>query len=263
MDTTRTAWAVIAGIDGSLAAVHAAEWAADEALDRSVPLRLIAITKISHPSNEDYQRDIKHAETSLRDAQAAVEAMGRAVKVETEIRRGQPAAILISESGDAAMICLGSVGIGHYSRALLGSTAIEVAQKADCPVAIIRSQRDRPRQHVNWIVVAVTDAPGRDAVIDQAMREAQLRKLPVLAIGALADDDLDDHLQPWRRWYPDVHLYPVATGEGVARFLNEHDDWIPLAVVGSADVGQLDSIVGPYKHPVFQHTESSVIVVHA
>lgn len=268
MDTTRTGSAVIVGIDGSQAAIHAAEWGTDEALDQGVPLRLIAVTKATHPSTEDYYRDIKHAETSLEKARVAIEATGKPVKVETEIRRGQPAAVLVSESRDAAIICVGSVGIGRYSRALLGSTATEVAEKALCPVAVIRSRLDQSRRDVDWIVVAVNDAPDRDVVVDQAMREAQLRNLPVLAIGATrhdaaASDELDNYLQPWRRWYPDVRIYPIATGASVARFVEEHDDMAPLAVIGSADADRLAAIIGPHEHPVFRHAESSVLVVRA
>jgi hypothetical protein len=195
--------------------------------------------------------------------------MGKPVKIETDILRGSPGAILVSESDDADMICVGSLGIDRYSRALLGSTATEVAEKALCPVAVIRSQPDQPGPHINWIVVEVDDAPDRDIVIDQAMREAQLRKLPVLAIGGTVPADssevspheLDNRLWPWRRWYPDVHIYPVTTGHNVTRFLKTIDDLVPMAVVGAADAGQLGQIVGPQDHPVFRHAESSVLIV--
>jgi nucleotide-binding universal stress UspA family protein len=208
MSDRRIGPAVIVGIDGSQAAIHAAQWAADEALGRGVPLLMLAMIKATHPSAEDYHRDVAHAEASLQAARLAVEAMGRPVKVETEILRGQPGALLVSESDDAEMICVGSVGIGRYSRALLGSTATEVAEKAHCPVAVIRSQPDQPGPDINWIVVGVGDMPGRDTVVDQAMREAQLRNPPVLAIGTTRADateapahELDNRLWPWRRWY--------------------------------------------------------------
>jgi nucleotide-binding universal stress UspA family protein len=269
MNDRRIRPAVIAGIDGSQAAIHAAEWAADEAASRGVSLLMLAIIKATHPSAEDYHRDVAHAETSLQAARLAVEAMGKPVKVETDILRGPPGAILISESDDAEMICVGSVGIGRYSRALLGSTATEVAEKALCPVAVIRSQPDQPAPDINWIVVAVSDAPGSDVVVDQAMREAQLRKLPVLAIGTTHADaaeavshELDNRLWPWKRWYPDVHIYPVTTGANVTRFLKTIDDLVPLAVIGAPDAGELARIVGPQDHTVFPHAQSSVLVVH-
>jgi len=268
MSDTRIRPAVIVGVDGSQAAIHAAEWAADEAASRGVSLLMLAIIKATHPSAEDYHRDVAHAEASLQTARLAVEAMGRPIKVETDILRGPPGAILVSESDDAEMICVGSVGIDRYFRSLLGSTATEVAEKALCPVAVIRSHLDQPGPDINWIVVEVNDAPDRDIVIDQAMREAQLRKLPVLAIGTVPADAsempshrLDNRLWPWRRWYPDVHVYPVTTGRSVTRFLKTINDLVPMVVVGAGDAGQLAQIVGPQDHPVFRHAESSVLIV--
>ncbi len=268
MSDRRIRPAVIVGVDGSEAAIHAAEWAVDEAFSREVSLLMLAIIKPTHSSAEDYHRDVAHAEKSLRAAQVAIEAMGRPVKVETEILRGRPGAILVSESDDAEMICVGSVGIGRYSRALLGSTATEVAEKAHCPVAVIRSQPGQSGPNINWIVVAVGDSPERDTVVDQAMREAQLRKLPVLAIATVQADaadapshELENRLWPWRRWYPDVHIYPVTTGVNITRFLKTIDDLVPMAVVGAADAGDLARIVGPHDHPVFPHAQSSVLIV--
>jgi nucleotide-binding universal stress UspA family protein len=268
MSDRRIRPAVIVGIDGSQPAIQAAKWATDEAAGRGVPLLMLAIIKGTHPSADAYHRDVAHAEASLQTARLAVEAMGRPIKVETDILRGSPGAILVSESDDADMICLGSVGIDRYFRALLGSTATEVAEKALCSVAVIRSQPGQPGPDINWIVVAVNDAPDRDIVIDQAMREAQLRKLPVLAIGTGPADasqepshELENRLWPWRRWYPDVHIYPVTTSRSVTHFLKTIDDLVPMAVVGAADAGQLAQIVGPQDHPVFRYAESSVLIV--
>jgi nucleotide-binding universal stress UspA family protein len=184
MTSNRIGPTVIVGIDGSQAAIHAAKWAADEASGRAVPLLMLAVLKATHPSAKDYDRDLAHAEASLRAARAAVEAKEIPLKIETDILRGQPGVILVSESDHAEMVCVGSTGIDRYSRALLGSTATEVAEKAHCPVAVIRSQPHQPGPAINWIVVMLDDSPERDVVVDEAMREAELRRLPVLAIGS-------------------------------------------------------------------------------
>ena len=265
MTNNRIGPTVIVGIDGSQAAIHAAEWAADEASGRGVPLLMLAVLKATHPSAEDYHRDLAHAEASLRTARAAVEAKEIPLKIETDIVRGQPGVILVSESDDAEMVCVGSTGINRYSRALLGSTATEVAEKAHCPVAVIRSQPDQAGPAINWIAVAIDDSPERDLVIDQAMREAELHKLPVLAIGTDRSEasahELGNRLEPWRRWYPDVRTYPVTTRDGVTHFVKHNDDLVPLAVIGGADAGQLAQIVGPYDHPIFRHPQSSVLII--
>lgn len=57
-----------ASIDGSHAAITAALWGVDEAISRAVPLRLVSVIKPTHPSPDDYDRDLAHAERSLRES---------------------------------------------------------------------------------------------------------------------------------------------------------------------------------------------------
>lgn len=259
---------VVVGIDGSDTAIHAAQWAVDEAVSRSVPLRLVSVIKATHPSKEDYYADVHHAETALRAASAAIEATGKPVKVETTTQSGPAGAVLIGESRDADLICVGSVGIGRYARALLGSTASELAERARCPVAVIRPPTDQRQGDVNWIVVVLNHEPDNQAVAEAAMVEAELRHAPVLALGAPADD-LDDsrhdglerQVQQWKSRYPEVHLYPIATRDDIAHFLEHHHERVQLAVIGPSDAGQLARIIGPQGHPVFRHALSSVLVV--
>jgi nucleotide-binding universal stress UspA family protein len=264
MTSSQPHTSVVVGIDGSEAAVRAAEWAIDEAVSRNVPLRLVCVMKDNHPSMEDYRRDVEFAEISLRAAQSAIQATGKPVKVETAIESGLSSVKMVSESRDADLVCLGSTGIGGYARALLGSTAADVAEKAHCPVAIIRAPDGRPPQDINWVIVAVNDAPGNEAVVDAAMVEALLRKAPVLAIGVESKDldhELESRVQELRRRYPDVHVYPVATHDDIARFLEDSHERVQLVVIGNSDAGQLARIVGPHGHPVYRHAESSVLVV--
>lgn len=99
------------------------------------------------------------------------------MKVETEILRGRPAAILVSESEDAEMDCVGSTGIDRYSRALLCSTATEVAEKSHCPVMVVRPQQDRARQQINWTGVVVDDAPASVLVVPSGERSTAAQAL--------------------------------------------------------------------------------------
>lgn len=86
------------------------------------------------------------------------------------------------------MICVGSVGIGRYASSILGSTATELAEKAHCPVAVMRSKVDQPASDINWIVVRMTDAPDNEAVLEYAAREAKLRQAPILALGGRPEE---------------------------------------------------------------------------
>jgi len=250
---------VVVGIDGSATSVGAAQWAIEEAVSRKVPLRLVCVTKARHPSTENYYEDIHHAEESLRAAQAAVEATGKPVRVETAMLDGPPGAALVAESRDAELICVGSVGIGQYARSLLGSTATELAENAHCPVAVIRPHGDEPRDAINWVVVAVNDKHENEAVVEFAIEEAKLRQAPVLIIGKR--DGLDRDVEQWKQRHPDVHIYPVSDGEDIARFLKKHDEPIQLAVIGGAETSELAKIIGPHGHPIFHHAQSSALIV--
>jgi hypothetical protein len=62
---------------------------------------------------------------------------------------------------------------------------------------------------------------------------------------------------------PNVHIYPVPTRAGVARFLAENkDESVQLAVVGGADAPRIAQIVGPRSHPLVTHGDNSVLIVH-
>ena len=135
---TTTTSPVIVGIDGSDAAVNAAVWAVDEALARGVPLQLLYATKPKHLGADDYDADIHRGREALQSACAAIEAAGKAVDVQTDLVDGPAAVALVERSAQAELICVGTVGIDRYARSILGSTATEIAEKAQCPVAVIR-----------------------------------------------------------------------------------------------------------------------------
>ncbi|ORW40827.1 universal stress protein [Mycobacterium paraense] len=259
---------IIVGIDGSPAAITAALWGADEAISRGVPVRLVAVMKLTHPSTDDYARDVAHAERSLREARSAIEARRDTVAVETDILRGPAGPLLVEASSDAAMICVGSVGIGRYARSILGSTATELAEKAHCPVAVLRTDVEAAPPDINWIVVRMTDAPGNDGVVKHAVAEAKLRRAPMLVLGG-PPEDLGDHadgeferrIQDWRRRHPEVRVYPITTKDAIAGFLAANDERVQLAVIGGDEADQLARLVGPHGHPLFRHPECSVLVV--
>ncbi len=259
---------IIAGIDGSPAATAAALWGVDEAISRHVPLRLVAVMKPKHPSPDDYARDLTHAENSLREARSAIQAGGKPVTVEADIVRGPAGPLLVEASSDAEMICVGSVGIGRFARSILGSTATELAEKAHCPVVILRTDPDRPPPDINWIVVRMTDALDNDVVVKHAVGEAKLRRAPMLVLGGRledltedADGEFERRVRDWRQRHPEVRVYPITTKDAIASFLAANDERVLLAVISGAEAGQLARLVGPAGHPLFRHAECSVLVV--
>ena len=264
---------VVVGVDGSQAALDAALWAADEAVDRSAPLRLVHAIGVVRDRSipfDLYRPEIGYGETALRAASAAVEATGKTVKVETDIVWDAPDTALLAESRTAAMVCVGSVGIGWVASRLLGSTAAMLAEKAHCPVVVVRRRTETSVPSTpDWVAVGVDDHAGNDQVVAHALKEARLRHAAVLAVGTWtsvagieAYDELDQRVTRWRRENPDVHVYPVSTGASLARFLAENpEEHVQLAVVGAADSDQLQPIVGPHDRELVAHAKCSVMVV--
>lgn len=262
---------VVVGIDGSKAAIHAAEWAVDEAVARDLSLRLVCVVGLGTEaglSPNEIELDIQYAESVLRQACAAIEATGKDVKVDTAILRGAPGDVLLAESRTAELVCVGSSGIGEVARRLVGSTATTLATEASCPVAIIRHHITDSGSDRRWIATAVTVSADSGEILLAAMQEARLRHAPVLAIGVWQEDfgltpydELDRLLESWRQRFPDVSVHPVTTRSGLVQYLNQENDLVAMVVVGEDEAHRVAQIVGPHSHPIVGHPECSVLVV--
>jgi nucleotide-binding universal stress UspA family protein len=268
MRSTESARPVVVGIDGSTAAINAAEWAIDEATSRAAPLRLVQVVHAVEESgafSDDDRLEAQYAETALHAAHAAIQASGRPVDVDVAMRRGDIDLILIDESCRAAMICVGSVGIGHAASRLLGSTAVSLAKHAHCPVAIIRTDGEPSR--TKQIVAVVDRHPDSDDVIHHALDEARLRKASVLALGVrrwnlglISGQELDRRLGNWLPRYPDVAVHKCIT-DTATEYLVTRNEPIQLLVTGSADANKLTKLVGPHSHPLASYPNCSVLLV--
>ena len=261
MTAANTSGPVVAGIDGSPAALHAALWAVTEATARATTLRLVYVLTPADRTAPEYAEDVARAHAALDTARTTVEVVDAPVTVETAILDGPASEALIAESSGAQLICVGTVGIGRYARSVVGSTAADLAEKAHCPVAVIRTDL-HPQAPLHWIIVGI-DRPGHDAVVEYALREAALRHTPVLALGGGTADSaeaLEDRIRPWRTRHPDVHIHPIAGAGDTAHFLKKHDEPVLLAVIGSDETGELAQIVG-HGHSLFRHGAASVLVV--
>lgn len=97
MTHTHPPAAVVVGIDESASALHAAEWAVEEAVDRDVRLRLVHVVE---PTSA-HARPAAAAEVALRAARAAATRTGVPVQIETVIARGSVVGTLVAESAGA------------------------------------------------------------------------------------------------------------------------------------------------------------------
>ena len=276
--------AVVVGIDGSRTAVRAALWAVDEAVSRHIPLRLVHVldpgdTDDVHP--DDAARRLAAAESALRDAVMAIESTDRAVKIEVEINQGRAVSTLVRASRSALLVCVGTVGLNHFQRGRVGSTAAALASSAHCPVAIIRGH-DRPAQpHADGIIVETDEGPHDGVVLEAAMEEARLRKAQLTVItcwqsqftdvhdaGAVADGNrrvgaqLDRRLARWTRRYPDLEVKSVVVHGCTVNYLAKNPDSVQLVVVGAHDCHHVEELVGPTGNAALRDTDSSLLIVN-
>lgn len=245
---------VVVGIDGSEAAVNAAKWAIDEAVNRRIPLRLVHVIG---PRGERIAAagvsasELESAEMALCQAEKAVLAEKKPVDVETAVLAGDLPEVLIDESRDAAMVCVGTERRG-WQLDLLSPTAAALAARAHCPVAIIRTGPDGTLTADGVIAVVLNDDPDNDEVVHHAMEEGRRRKAIVRQI---------DHRQnSWIRRYPDVSVQTVASGTDVNPG-EKHSSAIQLAVVGETDAEQIAGLTVPNCHPIVGYPNCSVLLV--
>lgn len=268
--------AVVVGIDGSRAGVAAALWALDEAAERDLPLRLVAVSEDGNAQ----------APAAVASAEAAVRQTGTSVLVETEVLTGSPTLSLLEASRTAAMLCVGAVGLHHISGARgeqhrVGSTASAVVASAHCPVAVVRARVEAVRPaEPGWVVVEVDGTPDSAAVLQFGIGEARLRSAPLRVLGgwqsrftdvhdsqAVADGNrmvraqLDRRLSEWRRRYPDLDVRPVAVHGSMLHWLSRHAASIQLVVVGARNAAGVSDLLGPAGLAALHDTDCSVLVV--
>lgn len=264
---------VIVGIDGSEQAEHSALWAADEAVARNATLRLIYVIRTDLSGTltaTEYDTAVVAAKRALISARGRIDERSGGVMVSTTIAQGSPAAILIAESGDAEMVCVGWSGMSRMGIALMGSTATTLAEKATCPVAIVRTPADRTisEPQSRWIIVPV-GASSRDdcTVITDAVCESRNRGWPVLAVwtGSGHDKSCVDAVNllasKWRLKFSDVHIYPVATSDGLAQFLHASPELGGLIMIDGDSSADVPSTVNKIGHA--SSAELAVVVTHA
>lgn len=262
---------VVVGIDGSKVAIRAAEWAIKEAIHKDVPLRLVHViqsTNVTRLPAETFALEQEYAESALRAASAMIEGTGMPVKLDTAVLTGDVGSVLVAESSDASLICVGSVGIGRVASKMLGSTAAALAEHAHCPVAIIRHDERAPLRQSGFITVVVTDHAGNDDVMRWAMEEARVRSAPVLALGLrrwtsfeIGYAGLYRRLGRWLRQYPDVEVEVAATRASLRRYLEGYRDAIQLVVIGSENGEHVARLVGPHSPTLVAHADCSVLIV--
>ena len=290
---------VVVGFDGSATSGLALDWAAGAAAAHGVPLTLLQARPDAEGDVVEVGLDGAGAAPLLGpDAAAALqEAAQRAgaahpgLEVKAVVHPEAPVRALLDASDTADMVVVGSRGLEGFRGLLLGSTTMNVAPHAHCPVVVLYEPDEETEQakaqarHPDEVVVGYDGSASADAALDFALRHARAAGLGVAVLvvtkghadgapaqPATADDEgLDPRVRQLLRQaataagahdsVPVAYLHAVGRPAGV---LIQEASGAALGVVGARGRGGLTGMVlGSVGLQMLIHAECPVAVVHA
>jgi nucleotide-binding universal stress UspA family protein len=290
---------VVAGIDGSRDAHTdaALDYAAWQACRRRRPLRLVhgfVPARDYGPAIAGAEDVPPGAEDLVRDAAATVHRRYPELDVTTAVTAGSPAGVLTEESRGAALVVVGSPGLGRVVGLLAGSVSSQVATYAHSPVIVVRSSGWVPPGDggPSGVVVGVDGSAGGSIALGFAFEEAVAYggdltavyawqelpagnldpgnldpggRRPSLSDGcAEADRLLSESLAGWQAKYPDltVRRRAVHSFHAVPTLIDEAHQ-AGLIVVGARGRGGFRGLrLGSVGDGLLHHARQPVAIVH-
>jgi nucleotide-binding universal stress UspA family protein len=133
---------IVVGVDGSEVSTAAIRFALQEAARRRVGVTAVHATTSprQHLSLRPSSGIVDELEERLF-AQSLERLRVPGIDLETKVRHGHPAQVLIEESVGAALVVVGSYGGDGVTGMLLGSVSQAVLQHGHSPVAVVRPRR--------------------------------------------------------------------------------------------------------------------------
>ncbi|MGW0117965.1 universal stress protein [Streptomyces sp. NPDC003327] len=282
---------VTAGLDGSPESLAATQWAAQEALRRAVPLRLLRAwdidedprTRVVDPATarEWGARTLAIAERRLRRRHPGLD-------VETKWVAGDPVEELCSAAEDAELLVLGSRGLGGLAGFLAGSVSLAVLARTTRPVVLVRPHDplEPHEERTGEVVMGLDVSAAADELLSFGFAAADrygcgLRVVHRWAVPALYGPDmvgalpllmtevaadarraLDEALAPWTEKFPDVAVVRDCRQGRPAQDLTELSRDARLVVVGRrVRRARLGTHIGAVTHAVLHHCLAPVAVV--
>ena len=267
---------LVVGVDGSGSAKLAERWAVREAAGTDLVVRLVHVvrwpadttTLVGRATGEDPYGLRRAGERLLAEACDRVHALAPDLPVTTRLVDGDPAAELVGQSGDAALLVVGQRGLGGFAGLVRGSVSTHLTAHARCPVLVVPRKAPAGGDATGTVVVGVDDSPAAREALARAATEASWRKLPltVLHAGEPAADArwLDGAVAGCRDTWPDVAVTPRIVAGRPAELLLAAATAGDLLVVGSRGRdGVRGLLLGSTSQEVLHHPPCPVLVVRA
>lgn len=272
MNMPVSANSVAVGVDGSVAGLDAARWAARAAMLYGLPLQLVhAIPPLpanAYPTMALYIDTLriathKEGEEFLDAAAAAARDVAPDVDITRWQKVGDPIEVLSLASASARVIAVGATGQTGLTGLLVGSTALALPSRAHCPVVVVRQRVDDADTTDGPVVVGVLGASLDDPAVNFGFEQASMRGVDLIAVHSWSDSPLPDidrltgrrddwnaifererrllaeGLAGFAEHYPDVSVRPVVVYDRPARALLEYARSAQLLVVGTHGRGRI------------------------
>ncbi|MFJ9442463.1 universal stress protein [Kitasatospora sp. NPDC101235] len=275
---------VVVGFDGSPESLAAAAWAAREAQRRGLRLDVLqAWPRPKHLAPGSKPGD-RPALAQLAEREGELRALAPEVAVSATSVAADPVEALEAAAQGAALLVLGSHGLGTLRGFLVGSVSQEVLRRAACPVVLVRAGGDEP---AGAVTVGLDLAHPADEVLAFAFEAAALRSAPLRvihvwsppagteymsygAIGGLEGEvssversGLAQALEPWRARHPEVAVTTDLIRGKAAVELVDAAAAARLLVVGRRVRRKplRHHHLGPVAHAAIHHVHCPVAVV--
>ncbi|WP_426225958.1 universal stress protein [Pseudarthrobacter sp. DSP2-3-2b1] len=271
---------IVAGYDGSEPAALAVRWAARHARLLAAELEVVhcslwpLLTGDLGPVPGIAGSGLRHQAQAVLD-QGKTEALTAAseVRVRTSLLYGLPPPHLRRISDGAAMLVLGSRGIGGFMGLLVGSVSLELAATATCPVVVVRFD-NKP----DGRVVVGIDSAGSEAALGKACAIATATRAELLIIHVIQSPDsragsavpagldaagriLRTAVRQARALAPELTIsQELATDTSIPRALLNAARGAALIVVGSRGQGLIKGTFGSNAHAVLHHATGPVMI---
>ncbi|MGW3247410.1 universal stress protein [Streptomyces sp. NPDC001070] len=179
---------VVVGVDGSPLSLEAIEVAAGEARLRGCALTVVHafFWPTLHAPLGPSPLGLTEGELRNMAGRVVTEAVERAhaaapeVEVTDIVVAGEPLTVLEAQSRSAALVVVGSRGLGGFVGLLLGSTAVHLAAHGRCPVLVVRDGAAA----AGPVLLGIDGSHAGETAIDFAFAEAALRGTSLVALHA-------------------------------------------------------------------------------